>query len=796
VSNRIPRIARRRLAYRSALCINLSALAVLSAWSVATAVEVRAQEAVVHINLPAQSLDESLIQLGRQTSLQFFYTPDTVAGLTAPAVNGAMTPEQALQRLLQGAPVQYGRQGNNVTLSRVLSGASQLPVVVVQGALDASSEGSGSYAAKAVTIGKSAQTLKEIPQSVSVLTRQQMDDLNLQTTQEALVQTPGVILSGYDGQEGAIIRGFDANSQINGVPIQSGGPSNNLLAQYDRIEVLRGPSGLLTGTGEPGGTINYVSKRALDTFALNSSLTLGSWNQRNVMLDITGPLNDAGTLRARGIIAYLDKDMFYDVGQRKQQLYHGTVEYDLTPRTTATLTATYNKNDWTVNWGLPFYTDGRRPGRSAFAGTDALSHDTGLDVNAGLEHRFDNGWTVNATYQYGQSKPKQTAYYGSSLDATTGLNIDGSVLYQEMNYTYNSFDVHASGPFSLFDRTHTLTVGYNKSERDYRRASTFTDISGWDVLNNHNMDQFINRNLTGPWSNSITEQSGFYGSGRFKLADPLTLVVGARLSDYSSKNRSIYSTYTTNWNHSRANTSNKLTPYGGVVWDVNSQLTWYASYADTFVPQTALDANSNVLDPRIGWQIETGIKASFFEDRLSTTFAVFRIEDKNRAMAVNNTGICPDCSRAAGKVRSQGWEVEVIGKPMPLLDIAASYTYNHSKYLTDSDPANVGERFNTEAPLHLFKLWGQYRFAESGWNAGAGLQAFSRYYSSTVDQGGYSIVNAKVGYRINKNWDANLFVNNLFDRTYLKNVGSFGSWSFSNNYGDPRNFQLTLNGRF
>lgn len=796
MSQPIPSAVKRQLACRAALYVNLSALAVVTAVSAGTATVVSAQEVLVQINLPAQLLDDSLIELGRQTNLQFFYTPNVVAGIRAPQLQGAMTAENALQRLLDGTPVEYRRHGNNVTLSRIVSNAKQLQTVVVHGIADASTEGAGTYAARRVTIGKSIQTLKEIPQSVSVLTRQQMDDQNMQTVQDALAQSVGVTLSGYDGQESANIRGYGTSSQMNGVPIQSGGPNNNLLAQYDRIEVLRGPSGLLTGTGEPGGTVNYVTKRALDAFALNGSVTVGSWNQRNGMLDVTGPLNEAGTLRARGIIAYLDKDMFYDVGQQRQQLYHGTVEYDLTPRTTASVTATYNKKDWTVNWGLPFYTNGALPGRSSFSGTDALSHDTGFDANATLSHRFDSGWSINATYQYGKTKPRQVAYFGSAVNATTGLNMGGDLMYQEMDHTFNSFDVHASGPLRLFERTHTLTVGYNKSERDYRRGEASTSVSGWDVLNNHHMDRLLNKNIVDPWSNSVTEQSGIYGSGRIKLTDPLTLVVGGRLTDYSAKSRSMYSTYATNWVDSRANTSSKFTPYGGLVWDVSPQVTLYASYADTFVPQTNLDLNGNVLEPRIGWQLEAGAKASFLDDRLNATLAVFRIEDTNRAMAVNDSSICANCSRAAGKVRSEGWELEVIGKPAQLVDISASYTYNRATYLTDANPRNVGQRFKTETPLHMFKLWSQYRFGDTGWHAGAGVNVFSRYYSSTVSQSGYSIANAKVGYRINPHWDVNLFVNNLFDRTYLKNVGSNSSYSFSNNYGDPRNVQLTLNGRF
>src|SRR5690606_12056010 len=134
-------------------------------FSLSMSMSVQAQEVAVQIKLPAQSLDDSLIQLGRQTDLQFFYTPQVVAGIQAPAVQGTMAPEQALQRLLQGTLVQYRREGKNVMLSR-LSEITELAPVTVVGNLGATTEGSGSYAADSVTLFRGVTSLREIPQSV------------------------------------------------------------------------------------------------------------------------------------------------------------------------------------------------------------------------------------------------------------------------------------------------------------------------------------------------------------------------------------------------------------------------------------------------------------------------------------------------------------------------------------------------------------------------------------------------------------------------------------------------------
>ncbi|MHC3915041.1 TonB-dependent siderophore receptor [Alcaligenes nematophilus] len=803
MGNRPFRSTSRRLASRSALCINLTAMAVLGAFSLSMSMSVQAQEVAVQIKLPAQSLDDSLIQLGRQTDLQFFYTPQVVAGIQAPAVQGTMAPEQALQRLLQGTLVQYRREGKNVMLSR-LSEITELAPVTVVGNLGATTEGSGSYAADSVTLFRGVTSLREIPQSVSVMTRQQIEDRGWTTSAEALRQVTGVTLSGYEGQESPSIRGFSANIQADGVPIQSsytGGTGNNTIAQYDRIEVLRGPSALLSGTGEPGGTVNYVRKRPLKEFGMSGALRAGSWQHGGVDLDVSAPLTEDGRLRARGVLSHDDKKTFYETWFNRYTLIYGAIEYDLTPDTTLGLTGTYGYQKHIVNWGLPRYMNDELPGRDAYVGSDQPSTRKSPEFSADLTHRFDNGWEAKLTYNYGKVDTEAYSFFNTRIDETTGLSKGGNAGYLDESRIYQGGDISATGPFELFGQTHELTLGYNITERDYRSGQSYTAAPPHYVLDDHGSYQFGSPDSR---SQTVTKQSGVYTAARFSLTDDFRLILGGRWTDYSSKSRTTWPSQT-RWNSSNAKASNEFTPYGGLVWDFHPDMTWYASYADTFVPQSNFDYSGNILKPRVGWQAETGLKGEFMDGRLKATMALFYLEDKNRSMVDNEHIGCGGsaagtCYQSAGKVESKGLELELTGNPTPEWDISASYTWNRSKIVKDTNRANLGAPVNAAVPVHMFKLWTQYRFnnkvmdgALQGWTVGAGLNVQSDTYNGIYTQGGYATVAAKIGYQIDPHWNVDLLVDNLFDRTYLRQVGSAG---FSSFYGAPRNVMLNLRWKY
>ena len=518
-----------------------------------------------------------------------------------------------------------------------------------------------------------------------------------------------------------------------------------------------------------------------------------------------GPLTSSGNLRARVVGVFQDEDKFYDVGFNHDRAVYGVIEYDLTPRTTIGVSGIYSRRNFINSFGLPLYDDNTVPSRGSFTGSEATSRQRSRELFVDINHDFGGDWSFKGAYSL-----RRLTYGGYSvfpydaINRETGLVSGLSAGRVEQETRWHSFDAHVTGPVHLFGQTHDLTFGVNRSRYDFIGGTKFVNPGEWDVLNDHDLSDVIDENITYRYE-TITAQTGFYGSARIRLADPLTVILGGRLTNYKIKDRDIVPDVTP-WIDSAANTKGRFTPYAGVVLDVTKQLTLYASYTDTFAPQTTQDVNNRTLDPRIGWQIETGVKGSFFDDALNASVALFRMHDSNRAIIDEVNVGCGGtfdgtCYRAAGKVRSQGIEAEINGSPLPGWDITLGYTYNQQRYLSDSDPTNVGQRFlPAQSPERMFKLWTQYDLGKAGvhgWASGltfgGGIQAQSNMYSTLVRQGSYAVVNTKIGYAVSENWDLSLVVNNLFDRNYLRIPGYA---IYYNIYGEPRNFRLALRGSF
>lgn len=671
----------------------------------------------------------------------------------------------------------------------------QLSPVRVSGTADSLSdpgqtEGSQSYTANTVTLGKGATNVRDIPNSVSVVTRQRMDDQNMTTVQDALRETTGVSAMSYgDGTAYFTARGYETDVQFDGVP--ANGALQYLpqfdLALYDRIEVLRGPAGLLQGFGSPAGTVNLVRKRPLDAFSLTGSVMAGSWNNYRTELDVTGPVTADGRVRARTGLAAQDRDYSMDEAHTRQGLVYGSLEFDLTANTLLTLSAAYQKTRMApFDYGLSTYSNGKFVDgpRSGFYGVDWARGDTDLsEVYAELSHRFANGWTGQVSMNY----------RATDLDSKYGY-VDGPVdpatdqaaywlQFQKDRIRWMGLDTHASGPFTLFGRTHTAMVGANYAERRQDSRSSGTGIDSVDI---HHIDvPEVDIPFTSG-TNSKSSQMGVYGQLSFNVADPLTLIVGGRQSWYRNATQPVLPEA---GDTRRDPEVRKFVPYFGAVAQVNSWLSAYASYSDVFAFSEAwqMTADGKPLAPRTGKQYEIGLKGQFLDGAANASLALFRIRDKNRAVPDDAN---PGRYVAQGEAQSQGVEAEVTGRLLPNWDVYAGYTYLQTRYL--SDPTQEDQIVNPESPKHLFKVWTTYRFTPDvlpGWRVGAGARVQSRTSrNNTSWQGGYAVVDAQVGYRVNRNLDASITVNNLFDRNYYSRVPS----SYYSVYGEPRNVMLTL----
>lgn len=787
---------------------------------------VQAQE--VNFNVPAGPLATTLNAIASQSGHIVSLEPGLVQGKQAPAVIGQMSPEHAMEAALRGSGLQLRitAQGSfSVEPAPHDAQALQLGVTsITERSLDATTEGSGSYSARAVTIGKGAHSLKETPQSITVMTRKMLDDQNLNTIEQVMEKTPGITV--YDSPMGGkyfYSRGFRMTGQYqyDGVPLDIGSSYvqadsfNSDMAIYDRVEVLRGAAGMMKGAGGTSGGVNFVRKRGEYTPHTQLSLSAGTWDNYRGQIDTGGPLNDTGSVRGRAVITEQTRQYFYDVGQRKDQIYYGALDIDLSPDTTLGIGLAYEDVDATPCWGgLPRYADGSdlKLKRSTCL-NPAWNHQRSKRTTwfGDLKHQLNDDWAVKVAGVY--SKNTQDMEYafpsGSVPVGATQSNtlvIGSTYNYDQVDY---GFDAYLNGTFDAFGQQHELTVGANASRSrkdDFFAVALLPDRQNVFDPNHHLPqpdDSYYLANATrgGPMDMRI-KQYGANSIARLKLAEPLTLVVGSRVSWYSSNSDSV-----SYWRgegtpvHTQAKETGQVTPFAAVLFDLNDNLTAYASYTDIFTPQGNYRTLSGAtLKPLIGQGYEVGIKGEWFDGRLNSAFNLFRTIQKD---AAQDDPLCPDssCSQNSGKVRAQGFEAEVSGEVIDRLQLLAGYTYTQTKVLEDADAAQNGVPYNSYVPRHLLRVWADYGLSGALYrvSVGAGVNAQSSNYrvspisGNDMTQSGYAVWNGRVSYRIDDTWSVALNGNNLFDKRYYVTVGTEG---FGNFYGEPRNFVMSLKADF
>ncbi|WP_434625004.1 TonB-dependent siderophore receptor [Pseudomonas sp. Z1-29] len=769
----------------------------------------------VSINIPAQPLPQALKAFGEQTNQQVIYNADELAGLKSNRVSGKMSPQAAIAELLKGTGVRHSLEGNTLMLVKGSGAGLELGATTINAKQpEATTEGSNSYTSNAVTIGKGTHTLKEIPQSITVMTRKQMDDQNLVSLKDAVNQTTGVV--GLQGVgQGMILssRGFQIDDwQYDGVPIPRntyslGNWATQDLIFFDRLEILRGASGLLQGTGSPGGAVNLVRKRGQSAPTVTLTGKAGSWDHYGLQLDAGGPLNEAGNIRGRIVADEDQSNSFVDHAWNKTHSLYGSLDIDLSEDTTLGFAASQSNGESRGNIrGLPRYADGSMPDVSRSTYTGARWNRSDIDVTtlyADLEHRFNEDWAfkVGAVQmtEDNQAKNQRTQSPGGLLP--DGSRVQYADFVTDFQSTKVGLDMNLVGKFEALSMEQEVMLGgnYSQLETDDKYARTFNSSTDdiFDLDNNRpdiSYEGLINSpGGMGTLSKYDIRQKGIYGTWRVKPVDDLTLILGSRVSwyDFSYKSKTERATGITRNAPSTATETGVVTPYAGIVYDLSREWAVYASYTDVFQPQTNVDPNGSVLKPIVGTNYEIGLKGELMDGRVNTSLAVFRYDHENRAVNIPScTGL--NCSEAAGKVRSQGIEAEISGEVVDNLQLFAGYTYNTTKYL--EDPTNEGSVFSTWTPKHMLRVWGNYQFT-GDWNrvnAGLGFttQSHTQVFDLNYDVPGYTVWNARVGYQLTPEIGLAVNANNLFDKTYI--TPAYNQINGNNNFGDPRNLMFTV----
>ena len=651
---------------------------------------------------------------------------------------------------------------------------------------------------------------REIPQSVSIISHQRIEDQKLDDIIDVLGNTTGVTSTQSDSERTEFYaRGFYIDSyQFDGLPTQmvqnwSYGDSGLDLALYDRVEVVRGATGLLSGAGNPSASVNLIRKHA-DSAELTGSVSVnvGSWGRTRTTVDVGSALNASGTVRGRVIGSYLDTDGQMDRYNQRKTLGYAVIDADLTPDTQLSVGYDYQqKRANGATWGgFPMlYSDGSPTGYDeSFNASPKWTYwdTTSKRAFATLQHAFSNGWKFKVGATHDETRADDKLFYpayndwttgASNFDKTTGAGISPSAGFYNTERKVTGVDGYVDGPFQLFGREHQFMAGLSYNKRDYANYGDY-QVGGvgqtWNPFTSYlNWTGNISEPNWNPLAlaseGTITQKAG-YAAARLSLADPLKLIIGARYTDWKSEGEG-------------ADRAHKVTtPYAGLVFDINDTYSTYASYTEIFQPQTLKDRNGSYLDPVDGKSYEVGIKGAWFDNRLNASLAVFRIEQDNVGQITGEPvpGSQNEFAyRAARGTVSRGFEFELNGE----LATGWNATFGASRYVAkDINGADI----NTNLPQTALKLFTSYTPQSlQELTVGGGANWQNRIYYPVpaygrIEQSGYALVSAFVRYRISPEFSVQANLNNLLDKKYLSQINGYGA------YGDGRNGSLTFTWSF
>lgn len=633
---------------------------------------------------------------------------------------------------------------------------------------------------------------RQTPQAVSTITGAQLEDFKLDSVNDALKYTTGIQVQEVETDRTYYsARGFDiTNFQYDGIgiPFVYGNVEGDLdTAIYERVEVVRGANGLMSGTGNPSATINFVRKRPTLAPQARIDLTAGSWDKRRIDVDVSGALTESGNVRGRAVYANENKNSYLDRYSREKNIFHGVIEVDLDDNTLFTLGHTLQKSDAnSPMWGaLPLnFSDGSATDYSRSTSTSSEWAYWDVQENrtfAELAHSFANGWQAKAVLTHVEKKADGSLFYmygTPDRDSGSGLFSYPSE-YQDENKQLVA-DLYASGPFALAGREHELVVGGSWSKSELEDTSWYDSTTGAALPPLEEWDGNIGKPLNDMPTNGsdfTDRMQSVYSAARFSLTDSLNLITGARVVDVDSDGTNYGESKSTSYN-------NEVVPYAGLVYDLNEEYSVYASYTEIFDPQTKQDASGNRLAPVEGVNYEAGIKAELLDDKVNLSLAVFRTEQDNVASVAGMNGGTIFYKGAEG-ITSEGYEVEVSGELLQGLQATAGYTFVDIQDAEDKHAI-------TYSPKHMLRASTTYRIPGiEQLKVGASMSWQDDVYNGIAEQDAYALVNLMASYDIDPNWSVSANLNNVTDEKYLSSL----YWTQAY-YGAPRNASMTVSWKY
>lgn len=774
----------------------------VGAWAPDARAQGTAAQASRSYDIPAGPLGTVLTRFSREAGIFFVGAGSVADGKTSQGLRGSYGVDEGLAAALAGTGLEAFRLADGSYGLRAASrpapvagSGGVLPVVTVSGkAPGSTTEGSGSY----TTFSTSSSTRlnltpQETPQAVTVLTRQRLDDQKLDKLDEALDATAGIIVQNSTyGQDGPMIyaRGNVLNNyQIDGVPLSSGmSPYLSNTAAYDRVEIVRGATGIMNGLGTPAATVNLIRKRPTAGRQVSITTEAGSWNRAGAGLDASGALNEDKTVRGRFVIDATRHNAWVDRFKQEDLAVYGIAEIDLDRDTLLTAGFSYlQQNTDSPIQGRPiFFNDGTRTPLTLNDNrtqTWRYYDHQSAGLFASLERKFAAGWVGKV--EYTNTRYEYDGMVASIWPANDASGAGSRIYASRWNSKpdQENLDAYVTGAFPLFGRSHELIAGLTLSTFSAAGPAYVRDPAYSVFINYHDwVNAPVPTFTKSAGSGSRERQDNAFLNTRLSLTDATSVLLGTRL---------------TNWRlnvdpagaASYQQKENVLVPYAGIVHALNDNWSVYGSYTKIFRPQDyyVIETNGQPADPEEGIGYEGGVKGSFFDGKLNASLSLYETELKNLAVW-NDLTFLYDIT---GLTKTRGLELEASGEIARNWQVSAGYALSRSE-------DTAGQRVFNYLPLHSLKLFSTYRMPAE-WNrltlgGGVNLQSSTK---GDIDsgpnyrQGSLALVNLMARYEVDRHLSVAVNLNNVLDERYFSNGGgNYGT------FGPPRNLTVSAKYRF
>ncbi|AWV07513.1 TonB-dependent siderophore receptor [Marilutibacter maris] len=652
------------------------------------------------------------------------------------------------------------------------------------------------------TATRLALTPRETPQSVSAVNREQMDDFGLTRINDVLGATTGVTVESVETSRTYYTsRGFDVtNFQRDGLglPLPYGIQDGDLdTALYERIEVLRGANGLMSSTGNPSATVNFVRKRPTADLRGQAQLTIGSWDRRRIDIDVSGPLAADGGVRGRAVAAWEEGDSHLDRYSLEKQVYYGVVEADLGAATTLAAGASYQRNNPNSPlWGaLPlYYSDGSPTDYDVSTSTASdWSFWDQEDTRAFVElDQAIGGWNLRASLNYQNTRSDTELFYVyGTPDRDTGLGLFSYPSDYDGEFSALHADVYATGPIMLGGREHEVVIGGNWADGENEEVSWYSTDIGTPLPPLQDWGGRYPKPAFDAYSDGSRfdyRRDSLYATVRWDLADGFKLITGVNRARARTRGHSYGEATTVD--------ETRTTPFAGAVWDLGEHYSAYASYGEIFNQQAEVDENNRLLGALTGSNREIGLKGEWFDGGLNASLAVFRTRQDNLAESAGfNTDTGQTYYRGID-AESQGFEIDIAGRIGDHWQLAGGFTR------LQIDDAG-GHAARTYVPRELLRLSATWQVPQvQGLRVGARVNWQGDIHRDTaivgadgrparIRQDAYALLGLMARYDFARRWSATLNLDNVSDEKYIPSL----YWE-QGYYGAPRHASLTIGYRF